>query len=66
MDTMGLLSSVLLLIMIFLLACGKRVTSGKWEISGDFIFLMLYTFIAPFWLGKAIYNNIQKKQTTWR
>ncbi len=66
MNTMWLLSSVLLLVMIFLLACGKRVTSGKWEISGDFLFLMLYTFIAPFWLWKAIYNNIQKKQTSWR
>lgn len=66
MNTMSLLSSVLLLIMIFLLACGKKITSGKWEVSGDFIFLMLYTFISPFWLGKAIYNNIQKKQTSWR
>lgn len=66
MNTMGLLTSVLLLVMIFLLAWGKKITSGKWEISGDFIFLMLYTFIAPFWLGKAIYNNIQKKQTAWR
>ncbi|MFA6080510.1 MAG: glycosyltransferase family 2 protein [Candidatus Gracilibacteria bacterium] len=66
MNTMGLLTSVLLLILIFLLACGKRITSGKWEISGDFIFLMLYTFIAPFWLGKALYNNVQKKQANWR
>jgi len=52
--------------MIVLLAIGRRMTSGKWQINGDFIFLMLYTFIAPFWLGKAIYNNIQKKQTSWR
>ncbi len=52
--------------MIFLLAFGKRLTSGKWQISGDFVFLMLYTFIAPFWLGEALYNNIQKKQTSWR
>lgn len=66
MNTMWLLSSVLLLVMIVLLAWGKKITSGKWEISGDFIFLMLYTFIAPFWLGKAIYNNVQKKQTSWR
>jgi hypothetical protein len=66
MNTMWLLTSVLLLILIFLLACGKRITSGKWEISGDFIFLMLYTFIAPFWLWKALYNNVQKKQANWR
>lgn len=66
MNTMGVLSSVLLLVMIFLLLCGKKITSGKWQLSGDFIFLLLYTLVAPFWLGKAIYNNIQHKQTSWR
>jgi hypothetical protein len=66
MNTLGILSSSLLLALIVILALGKRITSGKWEISGDFIFLMLYTVIAPFWLGKAIYNNVQKKQASWR
>lgn len=66
MNTIWILSSVLLLALIIILAMGKRITSGKWEISGDFIFLMLYTVIAPFWLWKAIYNNVQRKQASWR
>ncbi len=62
----SLLSLFMLLSVIIILASSRKMTSGKWKFSIDFLYLLIYTFIAPFWLLKAIYNNIFSKQSSWR
>jgi cellulose synthase/poly-beta-1,6-N-acetylglucosamine synthase-like glycosyltransferase len=65
-SVVSLLSLFMLVTVIFILASSKKMTHGKWRPSLDFLYLLMYTFLAPFWLLKAIYNNIWSKQSSWR
>ncbi len=46
---------------------GQRIGTGKTRITIDvFYFLLLYSFIAPFWLIKSVYNTTFSKTAPWR
>lgn len=45
----------------------RRMSEGKLSFGMDLVyFLTLYTFIAPLWLTKAVFNAIFSVKTTWR
>lgn len=50
---------------VFFVFMGVRM--AKKRISFDIVyFLLLYGFIAPFWLARSLYNLITAKEATWR
>jgi cellulose synthase/poly-beta-1,6-N-acetylglucosamine synthase-like glycosyltransferase len=45
----------------------RKMSEGHMKIGWDLIYyMMLYIFIAPLWIGKAVYNTIFSVKTTWR
>jgi cellulose synthase/poly-beta-1,6-N-acetylglucosamine synthase-like glycosyltransferase len=54
----------LTLILIFI---SRKMSDGKIGFGLDLIyFLVLYSFIAPLWLAKAVYKTAFAQKTTWR
>ena len=46
---------------------GKRMATGKYGFDFKIIYFMLiFSFIAPVWVMKAIYNAVFAKKTAWR
>jgi len=46
---------------------GNRLAEGKAKFSSDILyFIGIYSFVAPFWLMKAVYNTVFSKGTSWR
>ena len=66
-STMSILGLFIMLLSIFIVIFGQRITTGKWKVSIDTLyFVFLYSFIAPFWISKAVYNNVRSKESDWR
>lgn len=60
-----MISAVLLSLIILYLAI--QMAEGKVKITrGIFYYLSIYVFLAPFWLTKAVFNTIFRKQISWR
>ena len=63
----ALLIILIYLLVIFAMIFGKRMAEGKWGVSlGMLYFFPVFSFIAPFWLMKAVYNTIIKRKPAWR
>ena len=46
---------------------GRLISNDKKFITFDlFCFIFLYSFIAPFWLIKSVYNTITSQEAKWR
>lgn len=47
---------------------GRKMVEGKWNLSIDnaIYFFAIFSFLAPFWLMKAVYNTIISKKPAWR
>ncbi|MEI7709160.1 MAG: glycosyltransferase [bacterium] len=59
-----LLSYSLLLISSLI---GDRLVEGKTRISVNLLyFIGIYSFIAPLWVMKSLYNTVMSKKTIWR
>jgi cellulose synthase/poly-beta-1,6-N-acetylglucosamine synthase-like glycosyltransferase len=59
-------SIVLYSLVISALIMGRRMGGVKNPLSIDILyFIVVYTFLAPFWMLKAIYNSIWSKQSSW-
>ncbi len=66
-SVLSILTITLISFIIALVMYGYRSVSGRWRISLEiFYFVFLYSFIAPFWLFKSVYNNIRSKTAPWR
>jgi cellulose synthase/poly-beta-1,6-N-acetylglucosamine synthase-like glycosyltransferase len=68
-DTHALVFVTLFLYIIVLssLFIGKLMAGSRPKLSIDIVlFLLVYTFIAPFWIVKAIYNTVIAKKPSWR
>ncbi len=64
---LSILSIMFLSLIIALSMYGDRTTSGRWRFSMSVLyFTFLYSFIAPFWLLRSIYNNLLSKEASWR
>ena len=60
----GLVTTIGTITMIIM---SKRMSEGRFDIGIDLIFfLTLYMFIAPLWIGKAVYNAIFGVRASWR
>jgi cellulose synthase/poly-beta-1,6-N-acetylglucosamine synthase-like glycosyltransferase len=58
---------VLYLIVMSTIIIGKRMATGKYGFDLRIIlFMFTFSFIAPFWVMKAIYNAVFAKKTAWR
>lgn len=50
-----------------LLLISSRLVEGKIRISINLLyFIGVYSFIAPFWVMKSLYNTVLSKKTLWR
>jgi cellulose synthase/poly-beta-1,6-N-acetylglucosamine synthase-like glycosyltransferase len=66
-SVLNILTVVLFGFIITLIMYGYRSVYGRWRLSLEiFYFIFLYSFIAPFWLIKSIYNNIRGVHAPWR
>lgn len=55
------------IIVIAIILIGKKLANEKLRNSTDlFYFFIIYPFIAPLWLFKAVYNIITDQKTSWR
>lgn len=62
-----LLVYVLFLGTLLYIMFGVRLVRKQYTVArGTLSFLFLYGLIAPFWLGKSLYNLITSNETTWR
>jgi uncharacterized integral membrane protein len=58
---------VLFSVTIMFVLLGGRMATRKLHFSRNMLyFILLYGFIAPFWLVKSLYNFITTKDATWR
>jgi cellulose synthase/poly-beta-1,6-N-acetylglucosamine synthase-like glycosyltransferase len=52
---------------ITIILISRRMAEGRLRLGRDLIyFLTLYTFIAPLWLGKAVFNALFSVKAKWR
>jgi len=66
-SVLSILTLTLIVFIISLIMYGYKTVYGKWTVSLEmFYFVFLYSFIAPFWLIKSIYNNIKGVHAPWR
>ena len=46
---------------------GRYMTHGKFKFSLTiFYFMIIYSFLAPFWIIKAVWNTARRKNPSWR
>jgi cellulose synthase/poly-beta-1,6-N-acetylglucosamine synthase-like glycosyltransferase len=63
----AILAFMLAGITITILFLGKKVAENSSRPSMDMLwYIVLYGFIAPLWIGKAVYNVALSKKTPWR
>jgi hypothetical protein len=57
----------LFIITTALILLSRKVADGKIGWGRDLVyFLVLYSFIAPLWLAKSVYNLAFSRSTKWR
>ncbi|MBI5254673.1 glycosyltransferase family 2 protein [Candidatus Falkowbacteria bacterium] len=66
-ESLFVLSVVLGALTISLILMGKYLADRKISFSKDVLFFILfYSFLAPWWLAKAVYNTLLSRKTAWR
>ncbi len=61
------LAIILIGIIVTIALIGRKTAEGSARPTFDIVyFLALYGFIAPLWLGKAVFNTIMSRNTPWR
>jgi cellulose synthase/poly-beta-1,6-N-acetylglucosamine synthase-like glycosyltransferase len=52
---------------VFFLLIGARMLTRRWHASRNMVyFILLYGFIAPFWLARSLFNFITTREAKWR
>ncbi len=66
-EFLALISIIALLGTIYMMLLSRKMSEGNVRPGLDMLyFLTLYTFIAPLWMAKAVYNTLFKVKTSWR
>jgi cellulose synthase/poly-beta-1,6-N-acetylglucosamine synthase-like glycosyltransferase len=68
-NTQALLFIVIILyaLLVTSMVLGRRIAKAKNILSVDILyFVVIFSFIAPFWLMKAVYNTARNKKPSWR
>ena len=62
-----ILAFILIGITLSIIFIGRKTAEGSARPTFDIVyFLALYGFIAPLWLGKAVFNTLLSRKTPWR
>ncbi len=57
----------LYILLFFFIILGQKMVEGKWNFSYKLLyFFIVFSFISPFWLMKAIYNTAFSRVPSWR
>ncbi len=66
-QSLAILTSITLVVTLFILFNGKKLSEGNMKPSSDILyFLLFYGFLAPLWLTKAVYNVAFSKKGSWK
>jgi cellulose synthase/poly-beta-1,6-N-acetylglucosamine synthase-like glycosyltransferase len=66
-EVVALAGSVAFFGTVAMVLISRKMATGKLSLGMDLVyFLTLYTFIAPIWLTKAMFNAVFSIKTTWR
>lgn len=66
-EAIVMLGFVLVVLTVIIILAGRYLADRKIRFSKDILFfLLLYSFIAPWWLAKAVYNALLSRKTSWR
>ena len=66
-ELIAMVTAVAFLGTIITVLMSRKMSEGKLHLGFDLIyFLGLYMFIAPLWMGRAVYNAVFSVKTTWR
>ncbi len=66
-ESIFILSSILIVLTIILIVTGKYILDRRVGFSRDILyFVLFYSFLAPFWLARSVYNTALSKKTSWR
>ncbi len=61
------LAMLLLAMMIAIFLISKKMSDGKMRPTIDMVyFALIYSWLAPLWIMKAVYNTMFRKATPWR
>ena len=46
---------------------GSKIATGKGKLSFGMVwYIVIYTFLAPIWIMRAVYNTVAGRETAWR
>ena len=46
---------------------GSKIATGKGKLSFGMVwYILIYTFLAPIWIMRAVYNTVMRRETAWR
>jgi cellulose synthase/poly-beta-1,6-N-acetylglucosamine synthase-like glycosyltransferase len=66
-ETIAIISTLAFLGTVLIIFVSRRMADGKVKLGMDLVyFFLIYAFIAPIWLSKAIYNSVFSVKTKWR
>lgn len=66
-ESLLILSLTLIAITMSFILVGKKIMNQRPLPSRDmFYFMLIYGFIAPFWLARSVYNAALSKKSSWR
>lgn len=66
-ESIFILSMILALLTISLILTGKYIVDRQVRFSRDIVyFVLFYSFLAPFWLARSVYNTAFSRKTSWR
>ncbi len=66
-EFLAIISLMVFIGTLAIILLSRKMSEGKITLGMDlFYFLTLYTFLAPLWLGKALYNAVFSVKTNWR
>ncbi|MDO8575218.1 MAG: glycosyltransferase [bacterium] len=66
-ETISILALMAGILSIYIILISQKIADDKVKIKLDLVyFLIVYPFIAPIWLFKAVYNTVLSKKTLWR
>ena len=66
-ELIAVVSAIAFLGTVTIIFVSRKMADGKIKLGMDLVwFFLIYAFIAPIWLSKAVYNSIFSVKTKWR
>lgn len=66
-ESVLIISMILVILTVALIMIGRYILDRRVAFSRDIVyFLVFYSFLAPFWLARSVYNTAFARKTSWR